>query len=377
MIYLDYSATTPVDDRVLETFNKVCKEYIGNANSLHKLGIESKKLIDKASEQISKLLNVKPEEIIYTSGSTESNNLAIKGVCHYYKNRGNHIITTKIEHPSVSKSIKYLQKQGYEVSYVNLLDNGLVDLNHFKKLIKNNTILVSICYVDSELGLRQPIEEIGKILKDYKKIIFHVDATQAVGKIKVNFDNIDLISFSAHKFYGLKGIGCLIKKNKIELEPLFHGGRSINKYRSGTPMVPLIVSLAKALRLSLENIEKKYNHVLSLNNKIKKFLTKYPNIIINSNEQCIPHILNISLINIKPETFIHAMSKHDIYLSTKSACSDINQSSDTLIALNKDNAIASSSIRISLSSLTTEEEIKKFLTIFDSLYNELNFRVKE
>ncbi len=377
MIYLDYAATTPVDDRVLDTYNKVCKQYVGNANSSHKLGMDSKHLIMKATEQISNILNIHKDEIIYTSGATESNNLALKGVCSFYKNRGNHIITTKIEHPSIKETTKYLIDNGYEVSYVNLLDNGLVDLEHLQQLIKDDTILVSICYVDSEVGLRQPIEEIGQILNNYKKVIFHVDATQAIGKVKVNFDNIDLVSFSAHKFYGLTGIGCLIKKKNIELEPLFHGGKSINKYRSGTPSVPLIVSTAKALRLSAEDIEKRFYHVVDLNKKIKKYFSDFKNIIVNSNTECIPHILNISIIGIKPETFIRALEDKGIYLSTKSACSDMKQVSETLINLNKTNSIASSSLRISLSYLTTNEEIDQFLTTFKIIYNELNFKVKE
>jgi cysteine desulfurase len=377
MIYLDYSATTPVNMDVLETFNKVCGEYIGNANSLHKLGVNSNELLERATMQIVDLLALKSSDIIYTSGATESNNLAIKGVCSFYKKRGNHIITTRIEHSSVKETINYLIKQGYEVSYVNLLNNGLIDIDHLKSLIKDTTVLVSISYVDSEVGLKQPVEDIGEILKDFPRTVFHVDATQAIGKIKINLDNIDLVSFSAHKFYGLKGIGCLIKKETIELEPILHGGKSTSKYRSGTPMLPLIVSLTRALRLSFDNLDEKYNHVLKLNKKIVDHLLKYDRVIINSNKNSIPHILNISLCDIKPETFVHALGEHKIYISTKSACSDVNLSSDTLLALHKPNDVASSSIRISLSYLTTEEEIDQFLHFFDLEYKALNFRTGE
>ncbi len=377
MIYLDYSATTPVNNDVLDTFNKVSLNYIGNANSFHKLGLDSKKLLDEATNQIGTILKIDSKEIIYTSGATESNNLAIKGICSFYNNRGNHIITTKLEHSSVIEPIKYLEKKGFLVSYVNLLPNGMIDINHLKSLITKDTLLVSINHVNSELGIKQPVEEIGQILKAKKTIIFHVDGTQALGKINIDLANIDLYSFSAHKFYGLKGIGCLIKKRNIKMEPLFHGGRSINEYRSGTPMLPLVVSMAKALRLVCNDVENNYKYILNLNQKIKKNLMKYKNIDINSNDECLPHILNISIKGIKPETFIRAMEKHNIYISTKSACSNLDQASAALLALNKDALNASSSIRISLSHLTTNKEIESFLTFFDKEYNELKFIEKE
>ena len=377
MIYLDYSATTPVNEEVLNTFNKVCRNYIGNPNSLHQLGKEANKLMNEATKQIANLLKVKESEIIYTSGATESNNLALKGVAFFYKNRGKHIITTKLEHASIKETLNYLEKQGFNISYVNLLDNGLVDLSHLKSLITKDTILVSICYVDSEIGLKQPIMEIGRLLKAYSKVIFHVDGTQAVGKININLENVDLFSFSAHKFYCLKVIGFLINKENIELEPIIHGGKSNTIYRSGTPTLPLIISLAKALRLSFENLEIKYQKVLKLNQKIKKELKKYSEITINSNEYSIPHILNISLNQIKPETFIRAMEKHEIYFSTKSACSLLDTFSTSLLALNKNEQEAATSIRISLSYLTTEQEIEQFLTFFAKEYQALNLKKRE
>ena len=215
MIYLDYSATTPVNQDVLDSFIKACNRYPGNPNSLHKLGVESKNMIDKATNQIASIMGVKNEEIIYTSGSSESNNLAIKGICLMYQNRGKHIITTDLEHSSIYGPIDYLLKLGFEVSYVKLTQEGFVDLEHLKSLMRDDTILVTINSVNSELGIQQPINEIGVLLKCYPKCYFHVDMTQSVGKVKVNCENIDLISFSAHKFFGLKGIGVLIKKDKI------------------------------------------------------------------------------------------------------------------------------------------------------------------
>ena len=371
MIYLDYSATTKVNDEVLDTFIKCSKEFIGNSNSLHSLGVKSKSIIDKATNQISDLLNINPNEIIYTSGSTESNNLAIKGICENYKNRGKHIITTHLEHSSISSSIDYLKDNGYEIDYVKLNSDGVVDLDDLEKLIREDTILVTICSVNSEIGILQPIQEIGKIVKKHPKCFFHSDMTQSIGKVNIDINDVDLISFSAHKFYGIKGIGVLIKKEKVELTPLLHGGKSTTRYRSGTPALPLIVSLSKALRLSLENLDDKYNKVKELNEYLKHKLSIYDKVKINSNDKCIPHILNISVIGVKPETFMHSLEKYDIFISTKSACSNPNSKSEAVYSLTHDIDRSNSSLRISISYLTTKEELDEFIRCFDICYSEL------
>ena len=373
MIYLDNSATTMVDDRVLETFNKVCKNYPGNSNSLHSLGIKSKELEEYATEKISNLLGVKPSEIIYTSGASESNNTVLKGVASKYKNRGNHIITTYLEHSSVLETCKYLENKGFIIDYVKIKDNGLIDIEDLERLLTDNTILVSVAYVDSELGIRQDIDTISKIVKKHPKCYFHVDATQAIGKIKVDPTSIDFISMSAHKIFGLKGIGILIKKDNIVIDNLIHGGKSTTIYRSGTPALPLICSLMKALELVIPNIDKNYEYVSSLSRKIKDNLKKYDNIHINSTENSIPYIINFSVIGVKPETFIHTMEEEDIYLSTKSACStsDVSLSVDSIY---HNREISMSSIRISLSYKNTEEEIDKFIKAFDKIYNKLVFK---
>ena len=373
MIYLDNSATTMVDDRVLETFNKVCKNYPGNSNSLHSLGIKSKELEEYATEKISNLLGVKPSEIIYTSGASESNNTVLKGVASKYKNRGNHIITTYLEHSSVLETCKYLENKGFIIDYVKIKDNGLIDIEDLERPLTDNTILVSVAYVDSELGIRQDIDTISKIVKKHPKCYFHVDATQAIGKIKVDPTSIDFISMSAHKIFGLKGIGLLIKKDNIVIDNLIHGGKSTTIYRSGTPALPLICSLMKALELVIPNIDKNYEYVSSLSRKIKDNLKKYDNIHINSTENSIPYIINFSVIGVKPETFIHTMEEEDIYLSTKSACStsDVSLSVDSIY---HNREISMSSIRISLSYKNTEEEIDKFIKAFDKIYNKLVFK---
>ena len=372
MIYLDYSATTPPDKRVLNTFNKVCIEYPGNSNSLHKLGTDAKELEDYSTKKIEELLKLKNKEIIYTSGSTESNNQAIKGVCYKYQNRGNHIITTYLEHSSIKSTMNYLQDKNFTIDYVRLNDNGEVDLGHLKKLLTNETILVSICAIDSELGIKQPIDKIKNILKDYPKCIFHVDCTQALGKINIDFNDIDLASVSLHKIYGLKGIGMLIKNKNLVIDPILHGGKSTTIYRGGTPALPLIVSSMKAIDLIIPNIENNYKYISKLNKIITDKLKKYPNIHINSTDLSVPHIINISIKNIKPETFVHALDEYDIYISTKSACSEANTMSDSVYAVTKDRELATHSLRISLSHLTTEEEVLEFLNVFDKCYQKLN-----
>ena len=376
MIYLDYSATTPVNSLVLDSFNKVCLKYIGNANSLHKIGRESYHLMQSAVKQVADLLGVHKEEVIFTSGASESNNLAIMGSVLKYNNRGKHILTTKLEHSSVIETVKYLEREGYIVEYINILDNGKIDIDDLINKLRNDTILVSINHVNSEIGIIQDIEKIGLLLKKYPKIIFHVDGTQAIGKIRVNLDNVDLYSFSSHKIYGLVGSGVLIKKKNIELEPIIHGGKSQTIYRSGTPVLPMYVATAKALKLALEDIDKKYAYILKLNQKLKKNLETMKEIHINSNEECIPHILNFSVKNIKSETLINALSDEDIYISTKTACSNMDMS-ESVFELTKDSELAKHSVRVSLSYMTTDDEIAKFFKTLKLKIQELSIKKGE
>ncbi len=371
MIYLDYSATTPVDKKVLETFNKVCIDYPGNSNSLHKLGIEAKELENYATNKIEEILKLKNKEIIYTSGSSESNNHIIKGLCFKYKKRGNHIITTNLEHSSIKSTLKYMEENGFIIDYVKLKKDGTVDLEDLERLLNNKTILVTICAVDSELGIKQPIDEIKSILKKYPKCFFHSDCTQAIGKINVDFNSIDLASISLHKIYGLKGIGLIIKNKNIVLSPLIHGGKSTTIYRSGTPPLPLIVSSMKAIELIIPNIDKNYEHVNNLHKIIIDKLKTYKGIHINSTNFSIPHIINISIDSIKPETFVHALDEKDIYISTRSACSISNTMSDSVYEVTNDKERAMHSLRISLSHLTTEEEVLTFLKVFEECYQKL------
>ena len=370
MIYLDYSATTKTSLEVLDTFVKVSNDFPYNSNSLHELGVKAKELEISSTRQIAKYLGVRESEIIYTSGSSESNNMAIKGICSFYKNRGKHILTTNLEHSSIYGPISYLQKNGFEVEILKTDSNGIDLIDDLKSKLRNDTILVSICSVNSETGILQPIDLIGKTIKENSNSFFHVDMTQSVGKVNVSLNNVDLASISAHKIYGIKGIGLLYKRDSVNIEPLIHGGKSTTKYRSGTPAVPLIASFAKAIRLAFVDLDKKYEYVSNLNKRIRNSISS-SSVFINSNEYCIPHILNISILNVKPETMLHALEEEDIYISTQSACSSSNSVSKAVLELTKDEVRSKHSIRISLSYLTTLEDVDIFIKKFNEIVERL------
>ena len=370
MIYLDYSATTPVLKEVLDSYIKVTNEFIGNANSIHNLGVKSKELFLKATKQIANELGCGFNEIIYTSGASESNSTAIKGVAFKYASRGKHIITTKLEHKSVLETMDFLESLGYEISYCPLLNDGSIDLKALENLIKEDTILVSICAVNSEVGYKSPLKVIRQIINKKNKLtIFHSDMTQALGKTKINLSDVDLASFSSHKIYAPKGIGLLYKKNNLEIEPLIFGLTENSPYRGGTPALPLIVSFAKAIRIANESFEDNIKKCERLNEYLRKELESM-NLHINSNNLCVPHIFNLSLLKIKSETFVRAIEKYDIYISTTTACSSLEEST-VLKAIYSDKEISSTSIRISISQFTTKEEIKKFILAFKETYNSL------
>ena len=376
MIYLDYSATTPVLAEVLESYNKATRDYMGNVNSIHALGVKSKVLYNSATKQICDLFDIKDEELIYTSGATESNNMALKGVALAYQNRGKHIIVSKLEHPSIYKICEFLETQGFIIDYVENDSDGLIDFDDLKKKIRPDTILVSVCAINSELGIRQPLKTIRMIIKkENPETLFHSDITQAVGKVAVNLHDVDLASMSGHKIFGPKGIGFLYKNSKVRLIPLIHGSGKVNDLRAGTPMLPLVVALSKAIRIALKDLDKKEEKITKLNERICNNLSKYDGVVINKTKYSIPHILNVSLVNIKPETFIHALEEEEIYLSTNTACSS-GDLSTSVMAVYNDKARATTTIRISLSYVTTNEEISKFLNIFKSKYQELNTLVK-
>lgn len=371
MIYLDYSANTPVDARVLEQFCAVERRCIGNANSHHQAGSAAKAEIDAATIKIASLLGVQPAEIIYTSGASEANNFALKGLARLSRHVGRHIISTPLEHSSVSGTLTALQEQGYEIDLLDVKQDGTVDLEHLKDLLRPDTICVAVTLVDSELGVVQPVQEIAAILKAYPHCHLHVDATQAVGKIPVSFEGVDTMSLTAHKFYGLNGIGLLIKRRNLALEPLIHGGESTTIYRSGTPTVALASSLACALDLAVTDLPGRVDHVAKLNAELRAALSTYPLVRINSPEHAIPHVLNLSVRNVKGTVFQRELDAKGVCVSVKSACSSDGLPSRAVFAVSRDRRNALSSWRISLSHLTTEDEIKAFLQAFDVCYREL------
>ena len=370
MIYLDYAASTPVDKKVLDLYYDTVLKYYANPNSSHKLGIEARNLIDDSTNNIASILGVLPCEIIYTSGASESNNLVIKGICERYKNRGKHILISALEHNSIVSASTYFQERGFEVELIPVNKDGLIDITALKNLLRDDTILVSVCYVDSEIGLKQPIEAIGEILREYPNCVFHTDASQAVGKISTNFNNVDLVTITPHKFYGLNGIGIVIKKKDISLTPQINGGKSLTIYRSGTPDTASIVSLKLALEIAVENLSNRYDYIKELSETLKQELKKYKNVHINNTDASIPHTINFSVKGIKSIDLQKKLEDYNIYVSTKTSCCPIETPSKLVYALTKDKILSSTSIRVSLSHLTTKEEINEFLRVFDIIYKE-------
>lgn len=372
MIYLDYSATTPVDISVFDTLSTVTKNFIGNANSIHSLGQKSSALLESATKQIADIFGVNPSEIVYTSGATEANNMALIGAALANHKKGKHIIVSKLEHPSIYAICDYLKTMGFEISYVNNDKEGLIDFDDLKEKVREDTILVSICAVNSEIGVRQPLKMIRQIIKkENMGTIFHSDMTQAIGKVSVNMHDVDLASMSGHKIFGPKGIGFLYKSSMVKITALIYGSGKSNDLKPGTPPLPLIAALSKAIRLANDGLEKKERFISLLNDKITSNLSKYPNIIINKTKYSIPQILNISVMDVMPEVMVHALDKHEIYLSTNTACSS-GDISNSVIAIYNDINRAKHTLRISLSYVTTTEEVNKFLEIFKEEYEKLS-----
>lgn len=375
-LYLDYAANTPVDEEVLKTFNNATLKYFANPNATHGLGVKVNEKIIKTTDEIINLFKENTclndnMEIVYTSGSSESNNLAIKGVAQSYKENGKHIISTFLEHSSVSSPLSYLKEQGYEIDIVGITSDGKVDVDELKRLIRDDTILVSVCYVDSEVGNVQPIQEIAEIVSKYPNCFLHVDATQAVGKTEVDFSSVDLISFAPHKFNGLNGFGGLLKKKDMVLEPLINGGASTTIYRSGTPVIGQICALERALELTFDNFKKRYEYVNKLNEKLRSKLLSYDNVKINTVSKNNPYILNVSVNGIKAVDFKKKLEEYGVCISIKSACTVTITPSRIVMSITHDRKRAFASWRISLSHLVTEEDIDKFLEIFDKCYKEM------
>lgn len=369
MIYLDNSATTQPYPAVLDSFMKVSTGFWGNPSSLHGFGGKAEQLLAKAREQAANMLGVNPAEIIFTSGGSESNNLAIKGAALQYKGRGKHIITSSIEHPSVLNPTEQLKDLGYEITYLPVDEVGRVCVNQLKEAIREETILVSIMHINNEIGSIQPIEEIGELLKQYPKILFHVDGVQGYSKVNLSLSrsHVDLYSLSGHKIHGLKGTGLLYKREGIKLSPLIAGGNQEAGFRSGTESVAGAVSLAKAMRLVTEQSVKSLERMKELQAYTMSRLAEVDGVVINTPQNgAAPHIINFSIPGLKSEAFVHTLEDEEIYVSTTSACSSKKKSmSHTLLQMGKSEKIASSSIRISLHFDLEKKDIDQAVSAVD------------
>ncbi|MCL7747816.1 cysteine desulfurase family protein [Halalkalibacter alkaliphilus] len=374
MIYLDNSATTKPFQEVIETYAKVASTYFGNPSSLHSLGMQAEGLIGESRNRIARLLGVGANEIIFTSGGTEGNNIAIKGAARAKQNRGKHIITTRVEHPSADEAFVQLEKEGFDVTYLPVDQEGSVSVEQVKKEIRSDTIIVSMIHVNNETGTILPIKEIGQLLKSYPQILFHVDHVQGVTKVPLELrkSGIDLCTFSAHKFHGLKGNGFLFVREGLRIDALFHGGAQESRLRAGTENVAGIVAMAKALRLSFEQ-DNKRKELEQLRHNLITQLKELEGVVINSPEHnAAPHIVNFSIPGAKPEVIVQSLTAKDIYVSTKSACSSkASEPSRVLLAMGLSEERANSGIRVSFSFETTAAELDQFIAELKVIIPEL------
>lgn len=362
-VYLDYASTTPIDKDILQSYIKLLNENYANADSKHYMGNVAKNYLRIAKNRIADLLNVDENEIIFTSGSTEANNLAIKGVCFANANKGKHIITSKVEHPSVLDTFKQLETVfGFNVTYLDVDSEGKVSLPELKKTLRKDTILVSIMAVNNELGSINDIEEICTIVKAISKAYIHVDATQAIGKENIDYSRVDLYNFSSHKIHGLKGCGVLVKRKNVNISPLVVGGQQENGMRGGTSNWPAYTMMAKTLRKALSSQAKNREYVEELNKYLKEKLVNIDKLVINSPNDATPYILNFCVLGKKGEVILNALSNNGICISSKSACSSkSNDYSIPVYEITHNEEIAKNSLRISLSHLTKKEEIDYFI----------------
>ena len=372
MIYFDNAATTKIYDDALTSYVQVSQKFFGNPSSLHQLGVDAYQVLTKARAQVASLLSVLPEEIFFTSGGTESNNWAIKGTALEKSVFGKHIITTKIEHPSVLQTCKQLERFGFEVTYLDVNSKGIVSVDQLKENLRKDTILVSVMAVNNEVGAVQPIAEIAKVLEEYPSIHFHVDAVQAVERASqlLAIGRIDLLSLSAHKFHGPRGVGIMYKKFGRKIQALLTGGGQEKGERSTTENLPGIVATTKALRMALE--EKSVTG--ELRSQLWKELATKPEIRIFSPEDGASHVLCFAIKGVRGEVVVHAFENHGIYISTTSACSSKKaDSSSTLYAMDVPNEWATGAVRVSFSNDNTKEEVEQFIDVLHQLMKQFSF----
>lgn len=371
MIYLDYCANTPVCPEALAAFSAAAQGFVGNPNSAHGAGRAAQAEMQRLTQEAAGLLGVLPEEIIYTSGATEANNLAIKGLARAGRHVGRHIVSTPLEHPSASASLTALAEQGWEVELAPLGRDGKIDVEELAGRLRRDTVLVAVSAVDSELGTVQPVRELSALVRRWPQCRLHLDATQAMGKTPVDFSLADTVSFAPHKFYGLNGCGVLVKKKGVPLEPQIHGGASTTLYRSGTPVLAQAAGLVPALRAALEQEPARTKRTVEMNAFLRRALSAYPKVRINSPADAVPQILNLSVAGVRGADFQRALDEKGVCVSVKSACSADALPSRAVFAVSRDRKNALASWRISLSHLTTQAELQGFLAAFAQCYQAL------
>lgn len=374
MIYFDNSATTVPYPEALRTYQEVATKIIGNPSSLHHLGTSASRILEASRKQIAELLKVSSDEIFFTSGGTESDNWAIKGIAFEKQDFGKHIIISAIEHPAVRESAKWLEIAGFEIDIAPVDKNGFLRVESLRELLRPDTILVSIMAVNNEIGSIQPIYEISKLLETYPTIAFHVDAVQALTKLELSrflTPRVDYASFSGHKFHGPRGVGFLYKKKGKKISSLLSGGGQESDLRSTTENLAGIAATAKALRLAMEKQETSQNLIKKCQYVLQEALSEYPDVVIFSGrpEDTLPHILTFGIKGIRGEVLVHAFEEHDVYISTTSACSSkAGKPAGTLIAMGIPTKLAQTAVRLSLDSSNTMVEIEQFLTLFKQIY---------
>ena len=381
IIYLDNSATTPIKSEVLQEMMPYLTTEYGNASSLYSVGRSAKRAIEKARNRVAELLNCNHNEIYFTGGGSESDNIALKGFAYANKEKGNHIITSKIEHPAILETCKTLERQGFEVSYINVNEDGIIDVEELRKSIKTNTILISVMTANNEVGTVQPIEEIAKIAHD-NNIVFHTDAVQAIGNVRIDVEKmkIDMLSLSSHKINGPKGVGALYIKNGIEVEKFINGGHQEKDRRAGTENVAGIVGIGKAAEIARKNMETHIRNLSKIRDYyIKKVQKEIPNIRINgSMENRLPGNANISFKGINASELIFKLDERGICVSSGSACSSGNTNpSHVLTAMNVPEVYLNSAIRTTFGDNNTFEQVDYVVKILKQIINKTKTQVRK
>ena len=374
LIYFDNAATTVVDPLVLTKYEETQKKYFANPSSIHKLGQEAYYLLNNSKEEILSSLRYKDGQVVYLSGATEANNLAIKGVAFKYQNRGNHLITSTFEHPSVLEAFKQLEEHfGFKVTYLNPNKDGVITSEMVKSALTDKTILVSIMAVNNEIGAINPIEEIASLLKSYPKVIYHVDASQAIGKVEINYQDVDLFTISAHKMNGLIGFGALIKKKKIDLLPINSGGGQEYGYRSGTEDLANALAFKLAIELALSHLKERYLHVKELSDKLLSYLVKHKDLYeLNTPKVINPYIINFSSLTKKGSVIVEALSNSNIMVSSVSACHSSKEVGSYVVkSLGKSEKVVNNTIRVSFSYLNTLEEVDILISTLDKIIGDI------